>query len=82
MGDASTSGLRRWLPARAVVGALSSIWLLIAVAAILLTTDEAPHVSRPVPPELLLVLLIATSAFVVNVQLGREARSVFVSEVP
>jgi diguanylate cyclase (GGDEF)-like protein len=81
VGDDSDAGYR-WLPGRAVVGLMSSLWALIAVDAVLVTHDHAPHVARPLPAELLLLLFIATSAFVVNVQLRREARSVFVSEVP
>jgi diguanylate cyclase (GGDEF)-like protein len=61
---------------------LTVVWAALAGAALLLTDPVAPDVARPLSAPVLLVLLVATQAFVVNVQLRREARSVFISEMP
>ncbi|MFN2538257.1 MAG: putative bifunctional diguanylate cyclase/phosphodiesterase [Mycobacteriales bacterium] len=67
---------------RVVVVCLTAAWATVALAALLLVDDRTPGVSRPMPWPVIFGLLVATQAWVINVQIHREARSVFVSEIP
>jgi diguanylate cyclase (GGDEF)-like protein len=67
---------------RLAVPALTAAWLLVAAGGLALTRGHSAPPGRPVPAVVLLGMFVATQALVVNVQLRREARSVFLSEVP
>jgi diguanylate cyclase (GGDEF)-like protein len=65
-----------------VVPGLTLVWLGIAGAALAVTDGRVAPSGRGVPALALVALFAATQAFVVDVQLRREARSVYISEAP
>jgi diguanylate cyclase (GGDEF)-like protein len=73
---------RRRLPFGVVIALLSAAWTGVALVGTQIAGDHRPEVHRPVPALAVLVALVLSQAFVVNVQLHREARSVFISEIP
>ena len=81
MGDLDRERRRPGLPVAAAVPLLTLLWLLIAVGCVLAVGAAPSGAQRPVPALVLIVLFTATQTFVINVQVRREARSVFVSEL-
>jgi diguanylate cyclase (GGDEF)-like protein len=65
-----------------VVPGLTAAWVAVAVWALVVTQGRAAPSSHGVPAVVLIGLFAATQAFVVDVQLQREARSVYISEAP
>ncbi|MBW8801123.1 MAG: hypothetical protein JF597_48535, partial [Streptomyces sp.] len=65
-----------------LIALISAAWAAVALVGVLVAGDHQPQVHRPVPALVVLVALVLAQAFVVNVQLHREARSVFISEIP
>jgi diguanylate cyclase (GGDEF)-like protein len=72
----------RVLARRAAVPLLTGLWLSLAAGFLASARGLQPPAGTPVPTVVLVAVFAATQAFVINVQLRREARSIFVSEVP
>jgi diguanylate cyclase (GGDEF)-like protein len=65
-----------------VVPGLTAVWVGIAGAALAVTQGREAPSGHGVPALALVALFAATQVFVVDVQLRREARSVYISEAP
>src|SRR6059058_2806651 len=70
---------RTTVPAVALM--LSAAWILVAAVSVVAASSVA-RPARPVPVVALLLLFTVTQSFVLNVQIGREARSIYLSEIP